>query len=61
MDCGTQHVDAPEPDADWFNPPHQSHLCGHCDYVWRPADVPTNGVREIRTISVTRINWFRSA
>lgn len=28
----------------WTNPPHRSHLCHTCGCVWRPADVPTNGV-----------------
>lgn len=56
--CGLQHIDAPE-DADcdgevahslgWSNPPHRSHLCHGCGHVWRPADVPTNGVKAIQT------------
>lgn len=33
----------------WDNPPHKSHLCRRCKTVWRPADVPTNGVAEIKT------------
>ncbi|MCA8326238.1 helix-turn-helix domain-containing protein [Burkholderia cepacia] len=62
-ECGEQHVDAPEPaDADidvdgtvisstdeWTNPPHRSHLCHACGTIWRPADVPTNGVASIQT------------
>lgn len=47
--CEDQHVDAPEPDTGWTNPPHRSHKCKHCGYVWRPADVPTTGVAELRT------------
>ena len=62
--CGTQHVDAvestlvwtggavPEPSHDevtWDNPPHRSHLCHHCGCIWRPADVPTTGVKAIAT------------
>lgn len=60
--CGVQHVDAPElnpyrnaehygaaPEARWMNPPHRSHLCHGCGCVWRPADVPTNGVQAITT------------
>lgn len=56
--CGLQHIDAPEEDSHaasdgtetrWMNPPHRSHLCHACDYVWRPADVPTNGVRAVKT------------
>ena len=45
--CGLQHVDAP--DGDWTNPPHRSHLCHGCGTIWRPADVPTNGVSSIET------------
>lgn len=57
--CGMQHVDAPEETdpatwtaerhGDWDNPPHRSHLCHRCGCTWRPADVPTNGVAEIKT------------
>jgi hypothetical protein len=59
--CGTQHIDAPEShrvmvegvhvdDAVlWDNPPHRSHLCHGCGHVWRPADVPTNGVAAVKT------------
>lgn len=48
-ECGSHHVDAPEPENDWTNPPHKSHLCHACGTVWRPADVPTNGVARIQT------------
>ncbi len=47
--CGDQHIDAPEPGSGWDNPPHRSHLCHSCNYVWRPADVPTNGVEALKT------------
>lgn len=33
----------------WTNPPHKSHLCHNCGYIWRPADVPTNGVLFVQT------------
>lgn len=33
----------------WRNPPHRSHLCGACGHIWRPADVPTNGVPAVKT------------
>lgn len=33
----------------WTNPPHRSHLCHGCGHVWRPADVPTNGVQAVKT------------
>lgn len=39
--------------AAWDNPPHKSHLCkpedGGCGSLFRIADVPTNGVAEIKT------------
>lgn len=58
--CSAQHVDAPEPDLGpnidgsgdmplWNNPVHRSHLCHACSFIWRPADVPTNGVAAIET------------
>lgn len=53
--CGEQHIDReeiPEPHMmgkRWTNPPHRSHLCHECGCVWRPADVPTNGVASIQT------------
>ncbi len=47
--CGLVHVDAPEPATGWTNPPHKSHLCHGCGLVWRPADVPTNGVAAAKT------------
>ncbi len=62
-ECGVQHIDAPERQDPnerdfgmttvesnvWKNPPHRSHLCSACGFVWRPADVPTNGVKAIKT------------
>lgn len=57
--CHMQHVDAPGTMTScragmaelppWTNPPHRSHLCASCGFVWRPADVPTNGVAAIKT------------
>ena len=62
--CGVQHIDAPEfngtredkfpafgedPAMSWTNPPHRSHLCHGCGHIWRPADVPTNGVAAVKT------------
>jgi len=38
-----------DPALSWTNPPHRSHLCHGCGHIWRPADVPTNGVQEIKT------------
>lgn len=36
-------------DNEWNNPPHRSHLCHGCGTIWRPADVPTTGVKAIST------------
>lgn len=62
--CGMQHIDSPEsndrrlvamdPPAGWAMPPwknepHRSHLCHGCGHIWRPADVPTNGVAAVKT------------
>jgi len=47
--CGTQHVDAPEPEKGWDNPPHRSHLCHLCHHIWRPSDWFTAGVAAIWT------------
>lgn len=54
-ECGAQHIDAPDPERGWENPPHKSHLCHACATVWRPADVPTNGVLSVSRGS--RDNW----
>lgn len=51
--CGEQHIDVAN--GEWTNPPHRSHLCKQCGCVWRPADVPTNGVAEIETRG--QIDW----
>lgn len=48
--CGKQHIDQPQPELNWTNPPHRSHECHFCHWVWRPADVPTNGVEKILTV-----------
>lgn len=47
--CHEQHIDAAS--EGWVNPPHRSHLCANpgCQTIWRPADVPTNGVAAIKT------------
>ncbi len=47
--CGTQHIDAPEPEIGWTNPPHRSHKCKACGCVWRPSDIPTTGVASAGT------------
>lgn len=56
--CGLQHIDAREntdqplyadEPTPWDNPPHKSHLCHGCGFIWRPCDLPTNGVATIAT------------
>lgn len=47
--CRAQHVDRPEPEIGWTNPPHKSHKCHGCGLIWRPADIPTTGVHDIET------------
>lgn len=31
----------------WLNPSHKSHRCSFCNHVFRPSDVPTNGVLKL--------------
>lgn len=45
----TGHCTTADEKAAWTNPPHKSHLCHSCGTIWRPADVATNGVAEIKT------------
>lgn len=45
--CTRQHIDAAT--ATWTNPIHRSHRCAGCGRIWRPADVPTNGVAAVKT------------
>lgn len=50
--CHVQHIDEAGGEWDgkaWDNPPHKSHLCLACGHIWRPADVPTNGVAATKT------------
>lgn len=54
-----RRLDAPEErdpvsgEAPLRAPSHRSHLCrpedGGCGHIWRPADVPTNGVAAVKT------------
>jgi hypothetical protein len=47
--AGNAHVGDVGGDGEWNNPPHRSHLCHGCGHIWRPADVPTNGVAAVKT------------
>ncbi|HKY40732.1 MAG TPA: hypothetical protein VJN18_32580 [Polyangiaceae bacterium] len=40
-ECGQLHVD----EGEWATRTHHSHSCQHCGLTWRPAVVPTVGVR----------------
>lgn len=39
--CNTLHID----EGDFATKPHHTHACQACGAVWRPAIVPTVGVR----------------
>lgn len=56
--CGVQHIDQPQPEKGWTNPPHRSHECQACGCIWRPADVATTGVEVIQTHG-TADTWLR--
>lgn len=45
----------------WLNPPHKSHRCKSCNWVWRPSDVPTNGVAAIKTKGANDQSAFPSS
>lgn len=40
-ECGKLHID----EGEFATKPHHTHACQHCGLVWRPAIVPTVGVR----------------
>jgi hypothetical protein len=39
--CGELHID----EGEFATKPHHTHSCQHCGLTWRPAVVPTVGVR----------------
>lgn len=41
--CHEQHID----EGEWATRPHKTHLCAYCEHQWRPANIPTVGVRSI--------------
>jgi len=58
-ECQFSHIDKPEPDTGWENPPHRTHLCSNCGHKWRPSLVHTTGVAELpkaTTIKLTPIS-----
>lgn len=40
-ECGELHID----EGEFATKPHHTHSCQHCGMTWRPAVVPTMGVR----------------
>lgn len=40
-ECGERHID----EGVFADKPHHTHACQTCGHVWRPAIVPTRGVR----------------
>lgn len=57
-DCGEQHIDKPEPENGWHNPPHKTHLCHGCGNLWRPSAEPTVGVAAITEQPLSK-KWRR--
>lgn len=47
--CSMDSCECNEFKVVWTNPPHKSHKCYGCGIIWRPADVPTNGVADTKT------------
>jgi hypothetical protein len=39
--CSERHID----EGEFAERPHETHACQHCGLVWKPAKVPTVGVR----------------
>lgn len=39
--CNKRHYD----EGDFAAKPHSTHACQHCGMCWKPAKVPTRGVR----------------
>jgi len=39
--CSARHID----EGDYATKSHHTHACQDCGHVWRPAVVPTVGVR----------------
>lgn len=44
--CNARHIDKPEPEKGWENPPHKTHLCAECGHLWRPFEYATIGVSD---------------
>jgi len=48
--CQMQHIDAPQPEQGWTNPPHATHTCQGCGLIWRPSNALTNGAATIEQL-----------
>ena len=40
-ECSERHID----EGEFAEKPHHTHACQHCGHCWRPAIIPTLGVR----------------
>lgn len=56
--CQMQHVDAPEPEKGWTNPPHATHTCKGCGLNWRPSNALTNGVAGLSSQEAKHVERF---
>lgn len=45
--CGAQHIDQPQPEKEWTNPPHREHECQKCGHRFKLSNHPTNGVEAL--------------
>lgn len=59
--CEKQHVDAPEPEKGWTNPPHATHTCKFCGLNWRPSNDNTDGVAGLSSIESKHVERFLAA
>lgn len=62
--CDGRNAGCPDCAERWNNPPHKTHLCrldqGGCGWMWRPADVATNGVLHLASrhrLEMTAPHW----
>lgn len=51
--CGRLHIDRGE----FATKVHHTHSCQHCGLTWRPAVVPTVGVRFLPSFRDARPKW----
>ncbi len=51
--CGELHID----EGEYATNPHHTHSCQHCGCTWRPALVPTVGVRFLPGFKNEKLQW----